>query len=887
MKIYLKIFKDKDFGNCKTNLLLITTNKIKVSELKQIIFQKYGIEKSVQRLTTKLYNKSFIIMADEFPLLFFKIKEKSIIYVEILENRKKSEDILKKVKQREGKSKYLRRLNIFKKRQNMDVIQESAIEDIDDIEIKSYSLTNHTNTLNINIINESNLNNDYFNKAIEERFVNSIINNKIDEFNEIMKHYHEYININKPIGKMKKYSPIHFASRYEYCQMMEDLINKYYADVNLISLDGWSPLHISAYKGNPNIAKILISFKKTNYDLILPNLGTALHCACRKNNFKTAALLLHKCNPNLKDDKGVLPIDLTIDINIKKIINKTLNIFSDFEENINDISINRKIKSDGGIEQRLTKQQLIEFKFLKNLSYIPQNPSRFCGYIYKKGNIFSHYNLRYIEIDAIKKFFLRFFTKDDYPNKPKEVLSLRNIIDCQRKKTKEEGKFYIQINFKDKMHLYRLDSLKVCNIWIEEINKCYCKFWINLEKQYSDVQAFLCTIKQDLYEIDYLTGETRKVDLNSNKKESNNNSLNNNNNLKNEKKIKNVENSLIIDSNVGIDSFDILDILCLGNFGKVYKVRFKLNREIFIMKVLNKKYLIKNNLLKFAIDESNTFKQLVSPFIITLRYSFQTSENLYLISDFCSGGDLNFHIMHTLFDEEEAKFYIAEIILAIEYLHKAGLSYKNLNFENIFISSDNHIKLGDFDLVKDGEEGNSQQNLNETKGTGKPADIYGIGEILYEMICGTSLFYYSNFKSNIKNKIRELVFHDYFSDELKDLLNKLLCKDPNRRIGLFNKVELKNHPWFKDIDWDKLSRKSIEPPLNLVLMKKEIEENINYINSDNKNEIIEIDNEIKENDLNEIKNDKIIENKKEIDSNNFSENKLSNFLFNSLDNNII
>ena len=878
MKIYLKIFKDKDFGNCKTSLLLIATNKIKVSELKQIIFQKFGIEKSIQKLTTKLYNKYFTIMADEFPLFFFRIEEKSIVYVEILDNTEKKEDIMKKVKQREGKSKYLRRLNIFKKRANLDIIQESTIEDMDDPEIKSYSLINHSNSLNINNIYDKSTNNNILNNIIEERFVNSIINNKIDEFNEIMEHYHEYININKPIGKMKKYSPIHFASIYEYCKMMEDLINKYHADVNLISLDGWTPLHISAYKGNINIVKILINFKKTNYDMILPNIGTALHCACRKNNFKTAALLLHKCNPNLKDDKGVLPIDLTIDINIKKLINKTLNIFSDFEENINDISINRKIKSDGGIEQRLTKQQILEFKFLRNLVYIPQNPSRFCGYIYKKGNILPHFNLRYIEIDSIKKFFLRFLTKDDYPNKPKEVLSLRNIINCKRKKTKDEGKFYIEINFKDKIHLYRLDSLKVCNIWLEEINKCidYCKFWIKLEKQYSDVQAFLCTIKQDLYEIDYLSGEIRKVDFNSSKKESNKNLTDfiNNNNIsnqnKNEQRLKIIENSFIINTNVGIDSFDILEILCVGNFGKVYKVRFKLNKEIYIMKVLNKKYLIKKNLLKFAIDESNTLNQLISPFIITLHYSFQTLENLYLIFDFCSGGDLNFHIMHTLFDEEEAKFYIAEIILAIEYLHKIDLSYKNLNFENVFIGTDNHIKLGDFDLIK--EEDKSQPNPTTIKGTGKPADIYGIGEILYEMICGTSLFYYSNFKSNIKNKDKEIVFHDYFSDELKDLLNKLLCKDPNRRIGLFNKVELKNHPWFKDIDWDKLSRKSIEPPLNLVLMKKEIEANINFINN-NKNDIKEINNY-----------DEIFEDKKE---NKTTQKKFSNFTFNREDDSLI
>ena len=282
--------------------------------------------------------------------------------------------------------------------------------------------------------------------------------NKLNEFRDIMSHYSDIININKSIGNKGIYSPIHYASIYGYSEMMEDLMNKYNADVNLISSNGWAPLHLSAYKGNIKIVNLLLKFKKTNFDLVLPKIGTALHCACKNNNFKTVALLLYKCNPNIKNENGLLPIDLTIDINIKKLISKNLNIFSDFEENINDISINRKIKSEKGIGERLTKAQLIEFKFLRNLSFIPPNPPRFIGYIYKKGKILSHYNLRYIEINAVKNIFIRFLSKDDYPVKPKEVLSLKNIISCKKKKTSEEGKFYIEIMFNDVIHLYRFDS---------------------------------------------------------------------------------------------------------------------------------------------------------------------------------------------------------------------------------------------------------------------------------------------------------------------------------------------------------------------------------------------------------------------------------------------
>ena len=297
MKIYLKIFKDKNFSDYKTDLILISTNKIKVNDLKHIIFQKYGIEESIQRLSTKHNNKSFIIMTEEFPLFFFKIKEKSVIFIEILERNKKGDDILQKVRKREIKSRYLRRLNIFKNRPNMDIIQESTIEDMDDFESKKNSAPK-INSINNYILEDNNYIN--LNNEIEERLANSIINNKIDEFKEIMFHYNEFIDINKPIGCMKKYSAIHYACKYQYCDMFEELINNYHADVNLISSDGWAPLHISAFKGNLKIINILINFKKTNFDLLLPKKGTALHCACLNNNFKTAALLLHKMQSKYK-----------------------------------------------------------------------------------------------------------------------------------------------------------------------------------------------------------------------------------------------------------------------------------------------------------------------------------------------------------------------------------------------------------------------------------------------------------------------------------------------------------------------------------------------------------------------------------------------------------
>ena len=198
--------------------------------------------------------------------------------------------------------------------------------------------------------------------------------------------------------------------------------------------------------------------------------------------------------------------------------------------------------------------------------------------------------------------------------------------------------------------------------------------------------------------------------------------------------------------------------------------------------------------------------------------------------------------MHNFFEENDAKFYIAELILAIEHLHKSSVIYNNLKPENILINIDNHIKLSDFNFIKNGFT-ELQENTNGNffyynqeiilmRGHGKNADIFDIGAILYEMVCGTKPFFNLDDKKNYN-----LMIYDFFSEELKDLLLKLLSKDPVRRIGVVNKGEIKNHLWFKNIDWEKLSRKEIDPPLDLVNIIKEILDDKN----NNANKIIDND----------------------------------------------
>ena len=851
MKLYIKIFKDNNFGNYHSDLLIIPNNKLRVSSFKQIIQEKYGVNHSNQRLTIKMGNTKFVTLTDDFPLNFYFIKENSIIYLEFMGKFTEMEEISKKMHQRAIKSKYLKTLGIFGN-SPMETIKESPSEYVNEENKNKISNNNSFIQRRLSIYN---LKNNY-NKAkrqnscenfyiislkerpklILEKFKKAIISNKLNEFREIMDCKYKFLDINAFLEN-NKYAPIHYAAIYGYAEMMEDLINKYNADVNLISVDKWSPLHLSSYKGHIMVVDTLLQCKETNFDLNLPNMGTALHCACKRNNFKIVSLLLLKCNPNIKNEDGLLPIDMTSDLGIKKIINKVMNKNNKKYEYIkkeSDLKVNDDININNNKKR---KMDFINFSFLKLLKQIPNLPAIYKGFVYKKEKESSDYNLRYIQIDPIKGFLLPFLSKEDFPLKPTDVLLLKSIIDLKKNDDEINNFFYIELLLENNLnHIYRFERKDARNNWFDALNLCinFIKFWNKHEKEYPEVPVYLNSLQQDIFEINYESGETKKVGQKIKRVKT---KRKNQYPIFREDRIK-IKEERFFNSYIGFKSFEILDCLGAGSFGKVFKVRMKTNGEIYAMKVINKNFLIRNHQLRYAITECNVLKQVKSPFILTLYYSFQTEKNLYMILDYCPGGDLNFHILKDTFEEDDAKFYVAELILGIEHLHSLNIMYRDLKPENILISSDNHIKLADFGLAK---EGVNDMTLTKSfcgspaylspemlvrKGAGKSADIYGIGAVLYEMICGTPPFFSNNIKTLYKNITQsKLVFPEYFSDELRNLLKQLLCRDPLKRIGVIDKSELKRHIWFEGINWEKLAKKEVKPPLDLIQIKRNLENN--------------------------------------------------------------
>lgn len=283
-------------------------------------------------------------------------------------------------------------------------------------------------------------------------------------------------------------------------------------------------------------------------------------------------------------------------------------------------------------------------------------------------------------------------------------------------------------------------------------------------------------------------------------------------------------------SHYGPQDFEVLRLLGKGTFGQVYQVKKKDSKRIYAMKVLSKKVIVKKNEIAHTIGERNILVRTASkscPFIVGLKFSFQTLSDLYLVTDFMSGGELFWHLQKEgRFSEDRAKFYIAELVLALEYLHDNDIVYRDLKPENILLDANGNIALCDFGLSK--AELKDRTNtfcgtteylapellLDET-GYTKMVDFWSLGVLIFEMCCGWSPFFAEdNQKMYQKIAFGKVKFpRDVLSPEGRSFVKGLLNRNPKHRLGAIDDGrELRAHPFFADIDWDALREKKIPPP---------------------------------------------------------------------------
>lgn len=313
---------------------------------------------------------------------------------------------------------------------------------------------------------------------------------------------------------------------------------------------------------------------------------------------------------------------------------------------------------------------------------------------------------------------------------------------------------------------------------------------------------------------------------------------------------------------VGPSDFEKVRMLGKGDVGRVYLVKHKVTEKLYALKVLSKKEMIKRNKIKRAMAEQAILSTANHPFIVPLYHSFQSEKYLYFCMEFCVGGEFFRALQNRpgrVLKEAEARFYAAEVVAALEYLHLMGIVFRDLKPENILLHESGHLMLSDFDLSIQSPSAApptlvrhnspfSKQPMIDTRscmnlrtnsfvgteeylapevirgnGHTSTVDWWTLGILVYEMICG-----YTPFKGPTRDDTFELIltasveFPDYannpyyrgtgLTSTCKSFIRKLLCKNENKRLGArAGASEVKSHSFFKQINFALL--RNMKPPI--------------------------------------------------------------------------
>ncbi|QIW95079.1 hypothetical protein AMS68_000597 [Peltaster fructicola] len=291
------------------------------------------------------------------------------------------------------------------------------------------------------------------------------------------------------------------------------------------------------------------------------------------------------------------------------------------------------------------------------------------------------------------------------------------------------------------------------------------------------------------------------------------------------------------------EDFEPLRCLGKGAFGTVHLVRQHATGRLYAQKQFRKASLTVHKRLVEQTRTERTILESVNrhPFVVKLFYAFQDHEKLYLILEYAQGGELFHHLsLERMFSEDVAAFYMAEMVLALEHLHyNVRVIYRDLKPENCLLDAEGHLLLTDFGLSKvalDDERTNSVLGTIEymapevIQGVAYDfaVDWWSLGAIGFDLMTGGPPFGGNDHAKIQQNILKQKLQLPYFlSPDAKDLLTRLLRKEPSKRLGGTHKdlKALKAHRFFRKIDWKKLERRELEPPIQPVITDPELAEN--------------------------------------------------------------
>ncbi|EGD77494.1 AGC/GRK/BARK protein kinase [Salpingoeca rosetta] len=283
---------------------------------------------------------------------------------------------------------------------------------------------------------------------------------------------------------------------------------------------------------------------------------------------------------------------------------------------------------------------------------------------------------------------------------------------------------------------------------------------------------------------------------------------------------------LELNMKVTVEDFDVHRILGRGGFGEVFPCRKRDTGAVFAMKKLYKKRLKSKNQELAAVHERNVLAEMNSKFVTNLKYAFHDDTTLYLILDLMEGGDLSFHLKRKgTFSVEEARFYAAEVVLGLAHIHSRKLVYRDLKPANILLDEHGHARISDLGLARDVRHGYptsqcgtvgymSPEVLQSGVEYGYGCDWWSLGCMIFEFITGVTPFrQVPSTKDEVKDRTlkEEVVFPDDFPAAARDVCERLLHKDPSKRLGAGGVSEIKRHPFFDDVDWLALADHKVDP----------------------------------------------------------------------------